>query len=329
MAVSKRQIWEPWKGSDALPRWCTPSQARRLPTRLFILATLGAIGALGVVGCGKGNSRTGTGGTGAGGAGGAGGADGVGGTSGTGGTGGTGAGGTGTGGTVVDTTPLPGIRLMPNEEGFMKTGDNELGIQGAWYTFGCIGAVIEPAEGARFDNPGKMCFKGTAPMVTDQDGDGSLDYSTIWGAGMGFDLCAQSEEEAGDAGVSDDAGKIVSTKYFLSACPYNADLATKLIGVAVRFSGVVNAAELRIQFNEGDKVANSYYQVAPADVAAGTKLHVEFEDPLVKTHYNPKLKPGDTDANYILAIQFMVPTNSSAPVDWDFCVEDIAAITAP
>ena len=39
-------------------------------------------------------------------------------------------------------------------------------------------------------------------------------------------------------------------------------------------------------------------------------MKVEFEDPLVKTHYNPKLKPGDTDANNILAIQFMVPTNA-------------------
>ena len=302
--------------------------------RLFILATLGAIGSLGVVGCGKDNTTTANGGTGTGGTGGTGtGGTGTGGTSagGTGGTGGTGTGGTGagtgTGGTAVDTTPLPGINLMPNAEGFMKADENELGIQGAWYSFGCAGAVIEPKEGARFDNPGKMCFKGTAPMVTDEDGDGALDYSTIWGAGIGFDLCAQSEEEAGDAGVTD-AG-VVPAKYPLSACPYNADLATKLIGVAVRLSGTVNATELRVQFNEGDNVANSYYRVTPAQVAAGNAMKIEFKDPLVKTFYNPKLKPGDADPNNILAIQFMIPTNNAAPVDWDFCVEDIAAITAP
>jgi hypothetical protein len=163
-------------------------------------------------------------------------------------------------------------------------------------------------------------------MVTDKDGDGALDYSTIWGAGIGFDLCAQSADEAADAGVSDGGAP---TKHPLSSCPYNTDLATKMIGVAVRLRGVVNATELRIQFNEGDSVANSYYRVSPAEVAAGTVMNVEFEDPLVKTHYNPKLKPGDTNANNILAIQFMVPTNSSAAVDWDFCVEAIAAITAP
>lgn len=272
--------------------------------RLFILVTLGAIAPLGVVGCAedkakenvpptdaKGETETAE-----------------------------------TGGTVVDTTPLPGVNLMPNAEGFMETGKNALGIQGAWYSFGCAGAVLEPVEGTQFNNPGRMCFKGTAPMVTDKDGDGAPDYSTIWGAGIGFDLCAQSAAEAADAGVTDGGAP---TKHPLSSCPYNADLATKMIGVAVRLRGVVNAKELRIQFNEGDNVANSYYIVTPDEVAAGTVMKVEFEDPLVKTHYSPKLKPGDTDANNILAIQFMVPTNTAAPVDWDFCVEAIAAITAP
>ena len=166
-----------------------------------------------------------------------------------------------------------------------------------------------------------MCFSGTAPQVTDKDGDGKLDWSTIWGAGMGFDTCSESEEEATDGGVL--------TKYRLSECPYNADLATEMIGVSVRFSGVVNAVKLRIMFNEGDNTANSYYEVDPADVAAGTVINVEFEDPLVKTHYDPRAKPWDTNANNILAIQFQVPTNVNGPVDWDFCVDAISAITAP
>lgn len=300
--------------------------------QVFVLATFGIISAVGVVGCDKDNAtQQNTGGTGGGAKGGAGGAGGT-----STGAGGTGAGGTstsaGTGGTVVDTTPLPGVNIMPNEEGFMKTDKNELGIQGAWYSFGCADAVIEPKEGSRYDNPGKMCFKGTAPMVTDKDGDGALDYSTIWGAGIGFDLCAQSAEEAGDAGVGDaDAGDagVTPAKYPLSACPYNANLVTKMIGVGVRFSGTVNATELRVQFNEGDSVANSYYKVTPDQVSSRAALKVEFKDPLVKTHYNPKLKPGDADPNNILAIQFQVPTNTGAAVDWDFCVEEITALTAP
>jgi hypothetical protein len=296
------------------------------PKQVFVLATVGIIGALGLVGCEKDTAnQQNAGGTGGGSA--KGGAGGAGGTS-------TGAGGTagsstsaGTGGTVVDTTPLPGVNLMPNEEGFMKTAKNELGIQGAWYAFGCADAVIEPKEGSRYDNPGKMCFKGTAPMVTDKDGDGALDYSTIWGAGIGFDLCAQSAEEAGDAGVGD-AGA-TPAKYPMSACPYNADLVTKMIGVGVRFSGTVNATELRVQFNEGDSVANSYYRVTPAEVSSRAGIKVEFKDPLVKTHYNTKLKPGGADPNNILAVQFQIPTNTTTAVDWDFCVEEITALTAP
>jgi hypothetical protein len=301
--------------------------------QVFVLATFGIIGAVGVVGCEKDNAnQQNAGGTGGGSA--KGGAGGTGGSSTS--AGGTGAGGTststGTGGTVVDTTPLPGVNLMPNEEGFMKTDKNELGIQGAWYSFGCAGAEIQPKEGAQYSNSGKMCFKGTAPMVTDKDGDGSPDYSTIWGAGIGFDLCAQSAEEAGDAGVGDaDAGDagVQPAKYPLSACPYNTDLVNKMIGVGVRFSGTVNATELRVQFNEGDSVANSYYRVTPAQVASGAGIKVEFKDPLVKTHYNTKLKPGGADPNNILAVQFQIPTGTSAAVDWDFCVEEITALTAP
>jgi len=276
------------------------------------LAFVGAFAVFGVVGCGTDNSDQGNVNT-----------------------GGTGTGGTDTGTDTVpintDTTPLQGgnlVNLMPNEQGFMETGENELGIQGAWYTFGCDGAVVNPVEGSEFTNTGKMCFSGTAPIVTDIDSDGALDYSIIWGAGMGFDLCAESAEEAADAGIINDAGVIVPTKYPLSACPYNAELVTKMIGVSVRFSGVVNAQELRIQFNEGDNIANSYYKVDPADVAAGTVISVEFEDPMVKTWYDRMAKPGDTNANNVLAIQFMIPTNAGAPVDWDFCVEDVAAIIA-
>jgi hypothetical protein len=229
---------------------------------------------------------------------------------------------------IWDTTPLPGINLMPNEEGFMKTEDNELGIQGAWYTFGCNGAVIDPPEKSTFTNPGRMCISGTAPQVVDLDSDGELEYSTIWGAGMGFDLCGQSEEEAAADTAADTDTDTGPGRSILSQCPYNADLATQLIGISVRFSGYVNAAELRILFNEGDSVANSYYRVAPDDVAASTVIDVKFKDDEVKTWYNPDLKPNNTNPDYMYAIQFQIPTNDGGPVDWDFCVDAISAITA-
>ncbi len=227
---------------------------------------------------------------------------------------------TGTGVEEWDTSPLPGVNLMPNEEGFMKTENNELGIQGAWYTFGCDGAVYDPPEGATFNNPGRMCFSGTAPQVIDADTDGSPDYSDIWGAGMGFDVCGQSAEEAGGS---------EPVQNTLSACPYNENLVNEIIGVRVRFSGYVNASEFRILFNEGISVANSYYIIDPADVTASTVIEVEFEDDEnVRTWYDEDLKPSNTVAANIIAIQFQIPTNDATPVDWDFCVDAISAITA-
>ncbi len=219
-----------------------------------------------------------------------------------------------------DTTPLPGPNLMPNEEGFLKKENNSLGLQGAWYTFGCDGTVVTPARESTFFNDGRMCFSGTAPQVIDLDTDNELDYSTIWGAGMGFDTCVQSAEEA-EPGAE-------PVQYPLGECPYNANLVEQFIGVSVRIRGHVNAAELRILFNEGISVANSYYIVDPADVAAGNVINVEFESDLVATHYDPDLKPGGTKPEFVLAIQFQVPTNDAGPVDWDFCVEAISAITA-
>ena len=235
---------------------------------------------------------------------------------------------TGTGVEEWDSTPLPGINLMPNEEGFMKTTENPLGIQGAWYTFGCDDAVIDPLEGSTFNNPGRMCFSGTAPQVIDKDENGSPDWDTIWGAGMGFDICGMSEEEVAANPAVDTDTEPGPPKFRMGECPYNPDLANQLIGVSVRFSGFVNAEELRVQFNEGDNVANSYYEVDPADVAAGTVLNIAFKDPLVATHYDTDMKPSATIPERVFAIQFQVPAKAEGPVDWRFCVDAISAMTA-
>ena len=52
---------EPSKGSRTLPRWCAPSKARRLPTRLFFNAI--ALASMAAAGCSSGGGSGGTGGT--------------------------------------------------------------------------------------------------------------------------------------------------------------------------------------------------------------------------------------------------------------------------
>ena len=41
--MSALVAWEPWKGSHALPRWEPPGRARRVPTRLGVIALAGVI----------------------------------------------------------------------------------------------------------------------------------------------------------------------------------------------------------------------------------------------------------------------------------------------
>jgi hypothetical protein len=226
-----------------------------------------------------------------------------------------------------DTNPLdntiqvPGINIMPDETGWLAAETNELGLQGAWYTFACkaedgcdpVTMNLNPPEGATFTNTGKMCFSGTAPQVTDFNQDGSLDYSTIWGAGMGCDLCAEGGES--------------TTKYTLSTCPYNKLVGTtldlKIIGAAVRLSGSVSASELRIQFDEGLGVNAAYVKVMPSQVAAGETVSALFADAAVD--YDPR--PEGMTPAAVQAIQFQIPTNDQGPVSWDFCVEDLGILT--
>lgn len=208
---------------------------------------------------------------------------------------------------------VEGISVMPSDTGWLQNTDNQLGMQGAWYTYGGTGSEFTPADGEQFNRTaGGMCFKGTSPVVTDVTGNGELDYDKVYGAGMGFDVCA--------TGATDTPPE---TKYTLSTCPYNSDLVNQVTGVQVDFTGTVDAGTdyLRIQFNEGTSVQSTYVN---AEVFPGTVTAL-FAD--AQVFWGPAEKPeGCLPAN-IQAVQFQIPTNSTAGVSWDFCVTDVRMLT--
>ena len=78
-------------------------------------------------------------------------------------------------GGVQPTDPVPWI----NERGAMPLTGNDLGIQGDWYAFG-DGTTSEASGNPFRDSASAYCVTGTAP--------GDEEYSTHWGAGIGFDL---------------------------------------------------------------------------------------------------------------------------------------------
>jgi hypothetical protein len=210
-------------------------------------------------------------------------------------------------------TDTDGISVMSNDMGFLYATENALGMQGYWYTYGGEGAVLNPPEESEFLRISRgMCFSGTAPQVTDLDGDGVVDFSTIWGAAMGFYVCAEVANH-------DRAG----TKYTLGTCPYNSSLAAQMSGVQVDFTGTVNSGfnALRILFDEGMNVAAAYVAASPFP---GTVTAL-FADATVG--YDPSRKPEGTVVSDIQAIQFQIPTNSSGAVAWNFCVADIRMLT--
>ena len=206
-----------------------------------------------------------------------------------------------------------GVSVMPAADGWLEDQDNVLGMQGAWYTFGGDGAVIRPAESTPFTrSAGGMCFSGSAPRVTDADGDGDPDWSIFWGAGCGFDVCATGAH-----------GDPAEYKYTLSTCPYNENLASDVVGIQVDITGEVNAGPgfLRVQFNEGDDVTNAYVD---NDNLPGTFTALFSE---AAVFYKPSDKPEGTIVSAVQAIQFLIPANEFAPVDWDFCITDVRMLT--
>ena len=73
-------------------------------------------------------------------------------------------------------------------------------LVGAWYTFGCPGAVFAPGEGeAVTASNGEICFRGAVPAADPTAGSGGEggsgpDFSTYYGAVVGFDVCGMPDD---------------------------------------------------------------------------------------------------------------------------------------
>ncbi len=215
--------------------------------------------------------------------------------------------------TDVDTSQLTATSVMPDDVGWVDDALNDIGLQGAWYTFGCTGSTLNPDQGDEFTNDGELCFDGTAPKVTDADGDGSLDWGDIWGAGMGVDLCANSDDETP-----------ANKKYTLSTCPFASDLENTIVGFQIDFSGGVNADELRVVFNETDAGPNAYVVVKSPATLPGTVTAL-FESAAYSI--KPADKPEGTVPADVRAVQLAIPSNTKSAVDWSFCVTDFKVLT--
>lgn len=233
---------------------------------------------------------------------------------------GAGTGGSGGGGNGGN---LTGVLLMPNETGFVPADSNELGVVGSWYTYGdgigsdgmppgdcqkamhpdsACSMITSPAAGSFPNMGGKMCTTGTAAKVIDMVGKpGMPDYGKIWGAGIGLDL----NNPGGGAVKAEFKAAMKGTK-----------------GIEFEID-MVPLPKLRVEVEatstNGGADGNDYwgatasYPPSPVVVGKNQVLWDQFVGP--KGH---KFVPDE-----LLGIQFHVPTGTSAPGAYSFCISNL------
>ena len=221
-------------------------------------------------------------------------------------------GGTGVGGAAANTgggqglggSTAAGSALLP-ESGYIEGGGPDGRIWGAWYTFGGQDSVFTPPEGdAVMASGGQICFSGTVAEVLGGD------YSTYYGADIGFDLCGMP----GDMSAceqwmpSEYCAFSPESKHTISECG--------IVVSEVSFNLTGNIpGDLRLVFAEQGRAENPYVSFREDDgcfVATAAEASVA---------HDPTAPP--LDLSRVESIHFQVATNTLEPVDFDFCLSEI------
>jgi hypothetical protein len=268
---------------------------------------------------GTGGSSSGTGGSSSGTGGSSSGAGGS--SSGTGGT-------TGTGGTSPGVVPL-----IPDSMGYVQ--NPSLGLMGPWYAFSDgVGLDGTTASGdcelkggnpysacSQVTTPGtssfpptdtinyKMCTSGTVAKVIVDPLSTTLDYSNIWGAGIGLDF----NHVAGD-----------STRGVYDA------VAHKVLGVSFNIDQIPSGG-IRVTFPTSNTVTTPPIWMANAVANYKSPLAVGYNEIRWAAVMSPgyATNPPPFDPTLLLGINFHVPTTTSGVQSYSFCISNLSFILGP
>jgi hypothetical protein len=235
---------------------------------------------------------TGSGGTGSGGSG-----SGTGGSVAPGGV--TGSGGAGSGGATAGIggalgSGCPGVAIVPDSNGLVAIGSNSLGIHGSWFEYsdcqdlgGLNCSTVTTPPAASFPNVG-------GKMCT--RGETSM-ASGAWGAGIALELSDLPPQQ-----------------------PY--DTTTHGVkGFCFQLTGsTIPSTSIRVAFPTKNNLDNAYFSAVTtpgphtvlfSDTAQGSWV-------TTKTAFEP---------NSVMLLQFQIPSATTAPIPWNFCIEGLTAIT--
>jgi hypothetical protein len=222
-----------------------------------------------------------------------------------------------------------GIPLIPSADGFFD-GTNEAGILGAWYSYGdsyddvdgmgdCptagftaaeCSAITSPVPGQPFTNTGgSMCTMGTAAKVL------MMNYSAIWGTGIGFDLNNGGTDDGG-TGVKGSwdatAHNVTGFSFHIDMPPVGGQMRVEFPTSVAMGTTDINAAYWGGAGNNLSPItASGDYSFKWADVGG----------PM----YLPSPMPFDNTK--ILSMQFHVVTNTSSSIPFNYCISNLRALT--
>lgn len=191
---------------------------------------------------------------------------------------------------------VTGEALTADADGNIET--NDLGISGTWYTYDDnADGGTSTITGSVSDNGG-YCAVGEGAEVID-----SSDYGVDWGAGIGFNLCLDADDNANTIGT----------------CA--TDLSS-LVGFSLVVTGALPATELRVTFAEAGRNESTYIKATTLDTA----VSYLFADATVGYASDPTANPIVVED--INALQFQVSTKIGATAPFDYCIEDVTPLTA-
>lgn len=222
-----------------------------------------------------------------------------------------------------------GTLLKPSADGFFD--GSTLGVLGAWYSYGdwynpapgmgdCFtkgpftaeqcSAITSPVPGEPFTNvDGAMCTTGTAAKVLD------MNYSAIWGAGIGFDLNNAGTDDGG-TGVK---GTWDATAHGVTGFSFHIDTPPTGGQMRVEFptAAVVGTTDINSAY-WGGETANLSPFTKPGDFSFHWK---DVGGPMYLTPHTP------FDNTKILSMQFHVVTNTSSSIPFMYCITNLKALT--
>jgi hypothetical protein len=188
----------------------------------------------------------------------------------------------------------PGVPIVPDPAGFVAPGSNPLGIHGSWFVYSdCVDlkgvncATVTTPTGAGFTNVGGKIC--TSGRTSSAPG--------AWGAGIGLEL-------------NDGPPQM----------PYDT-VAHSVKGFCFRLSGArIPSTTIRVAFPTQNNPDNVYFQAVSSSGVHTVLFSATAQGSWVttKTPFDP---------TRVMLMQFQIPSATTAPVPWDFCVDGVTAIT--